>query len=153
GQQPGWTSAARDALVKATRQNFIRRVRVSRRECESIMRLLQSQLGFACPRSKPSARASWVVVLSPERNDVRQVAHMSAADAYCPDTSLLRVPACSNGTRNRCIDRCRNRAVRRSVGTPREDVWNGYLQCACRLASRLRPALSLVGQPRARATS
>ncbi len=45
-----WTASAREALVKATRQNFIRRVRVSRRECDSIMRLLQSQLGFTIKR-------------------------------------------------------------------------------------------------------
>jgi RNA polymerase sigma-70 factor (ECF subfamily) len=39
-----WVEGAREALVKRVRERFMKRVRVSRAECDSILRLVQSQL-------------------------------------------------------------------------------------------------------------
>jgi RNA polymerase sigma-70 factor (ECF subfamily) len=39
-----WVEGAREALVRGVRERFMKRVRVSRAECESILRLVQSQL-------------------------------------------------------------------------------------------------------------
>jgi RNA polymerase sigma-70 factor (ECF subfamily) len=39
-----WVDGAREALVKGVRDRFMKRVRVSRAECDSILRLVQSQL-------------------------------------------------------------------------------------------------------------
>jgi RNA polymerase sigma-70 factor (ECF subfamily) len=39
-----WVEGAREALVRGVRQRFMKRVRVSRTECDSILRLVQSQL-------------------------------------------------------------------------------------------------------------
>jgi RNA polymerase sigma-70 factor (ECF subfamily) len=39
-----WVEGAREALVKRVRERFMKRVRVSRAECDSIMRLVHSQL-------------------------------------------------------------------------------------------------------------
>ncbi len=53
-----WVSAAREALVAATRARFQARVRVSPRECESIFRVMGSQLDVTLRRFESSAQNS-----------------------------------------------------------------------------------------------